>query len=118
MTTEQLTEWLEIIQKYPDNVTHWDAKQQPKPVLREARTYDGDALYSTVSDEEEEVEEHVDEPVIEDQDVVVRFNDPDESMIQEHRSAAPKTADPYPSPTVSGWLDVFAQDSSVSRPYQ
>ena len=108
LTTEQLTTWLEMIQLYPDNVTHWDAKKQPRPILREVRSLDEEIFYTTEDDEEVEDEETVEEPVIENQDVVVRFNDPDES----------------PEPQVSGWLDLFedkvvypdSEDTSATQP--
>ena len=99
LTTEQLTTWLEMIQQYPDNVTHWDAKKQTRPILRETRSFDDEILYSTGYDEESEVEESVEEPVeepvIKDQDVVVRITDPDAQS----------------QPTVSGWVELFEDTS-------
>lgn len=101
LTTEQLTKWLEIIQQYPDNVTHWDAKKQPKPILREARSWDGLVMVEPEDDEEVEAEDY-EEPVIEDQDVVVRITDPDERS----------------QPTVSGLEELFEDTSGWSELFE
>ena len=105
LTTEQLTAWLEIIQQYPDNVTHWDAKKQAKPIVREARSWDG--LVTVETEDYEEVE--VEEPVIEDQDVVVRITDPDESPQPEVSGLSELFED------TSGWSELF-EDTSATQP--